>query len=121
MLDNLGQRVLDQIKAAGRRVLPMHDYLAKADPQVLDSYNRFLTSTIYEKNALSDGHKEMVLACACLAAGSSQPVIANHCRKAMAAGLDETALLQALEITAAVLATQAMANGVTALIEAKTS
>ena len=112
------QEILDRIAAAGRRVLPMHEYLAEHDPETLDGYDRFLMASIYEGDALEDRYKEMVLACACVAAGSSQAVIANHCRKAMAAGLSREAMLQALELVAAVSATKSMATGVLALMEA---
>ena len=120
MSNDLGRQVLDVIKAGGRRVLPMHEFLAKEDPKVLDAYNEFLTSTIYENDALPESMKEMLLACVCVAVGSSQAVIANHCRRALTAGIDRKALLQGLEITAAVMATKTMATGVTALMEAET-
>ena len=60
----------------------------------------------------------MLLACICVAAGSTQPVIANHCRKALAAGLEKDHLVQALEITAAVMGTRTLAAGISAVIEA---
>ena len=111
--------ILKRIEDAGRRVLPMHEYLAEVDPAGLDAYDRFLTASIYRHGALPDPYKEMLMACCCVMGGSAQPVIANHCRRAMDAGLDRDALLQALEITAAVCATRAMAGGVLSLMEAE--
>ncbi len=96
----------------------MHEYLAENDPHALDALNHFLNSSIYQNNALEECYKEMILACICVAAGSSQPVIANHCKKAMAAGLSREAMLQGLEIVTAVMTTRTMASGVMALMEA---
>ncbi len=118
MSDVTGNEILERIEAAGRRVLPMHRYLADHDVTGLDGYDRFLMGTIYEKNDLPERYKEIVLACACAAAGSPQPVIAAHCRKAMAAGADRSEVIQALELVAAVFATRTMAAGVNAVIEA---
>lgn len=121
MPNDKGKKILEQIEAAGRKVLPMHEYMAEADPATLEAFNGFLTHSIYRKDGLDEAHKEMVLACACVAAGSSQPVTANHCRKALAAGLSRDSLLQALEIVAAVMATRTLAGGVNALIDADES
>ncbi len=115
-----GNQILDQIRAAGRRVLPMHEYLAEHHAEGLDGYNRFLTSTIYDNQALEPRYRELILACICVAAGSAQAVVANHCRKAMEYGADRTEVIQAIEMTAAVMATRAMGAGMTALIEADT-
>jgi alkylhydroperoxidase/carboxymuconolactone decarboxylase family protein YurZ len=112
-----GGEVLDAIRAAGRKVLPLHTYLAHNDPAALAGFNQFLTSTIYDNDSLPEAYKEIVLACACVAAGSGQPVIAAHCRKALAAGASRGEVLQALEITAAVFATRAMGAGVMAMLE----
>ena len=111
--------ILERIAAAGRKVLPMHEYLARADREGLDAYDRFLSASIYRRGALAEKYKEMLMACCCVMGGSSQPVIANHCRRAMAAGLERDELLQALEITAAVCATRAMASGILSLMEAE--
>jgi alkylhydroperoxidase/carboxymuconolactone decarboxylase family protein YurZ len=112
-----GQEVLDAIEGAGRKVLPMHRYLAENDPATLAGLNDFLTATIYANDSLEEKYKEIVLAAACVAAGSGQPVIAAHCRKAMAAGASRGEVLQALEITAAVFATRAVGAGVMAMLE----
>ena len=114
-----GSEVLEAIRSAGRKVLPMHTYLAEHDPAGLDGFNRFLSATIYENESLDEKYKEIVLACACVAAGSGLPVIAAHCRKAMAAGATRGEVLQALEITAAVFATRAMGAGMMAMLEAE--
>lgn len=121
MTDSKDSNVLERIEAAGRKVLPMHEYLAENDPATLEAFNEFLTRSIYRDDALDEAHKEMLLACICVVAGSSQPVIASHCRKALAAGLERDSLLQALEITAAVMATRTLAGGVSALREAEQS
>lgn len=113
-----GRDVLEAIRSGGRKVLPLHTYLAEHDAAGLAGFNEFLTATIYENDALEEKYREIVLACACVAAGSSQPVIAAHCRKAMAAGASRAEVLQALEITAAVFATRAMGAGVLAMLEA---
>ena len=110
--------ILRTIELAGRRVLPMHEFLAETNPRTLAAYNEFLNAAIYEDDALDEAHKELVLACVCVAAGSSQPVIENHCRRALKAGIDKKALLQALTIAAAVMATKSMGSGITALMEA---
>jgi alkylhydroperoxidase/carboxymuconolactone decarboxylase family protein YurZ len=112
-----GEEVLDAIRGAGRKVLPMHTYLAHNDPATLAGFNDFLTATIYANDSLDEKYKEIVLACACVAAGSGKPVIAAHCRKAMEAGATRGEVLQALEITAAVFATRAMGAGVMAMLE----
>lgn len=119
MNDSIGPSILKRIEAAGRKVLPMHEFLAETDPATLDAFDQFLMNSIYRKDGLGEGHKEMVLACICVAAGSSQPVIANHCRKALAAGLEKDHLVQALEITAAVMATRTLASGISAVIDAE--
>lgn len=121
MPNEKGAKILEQIEAAGRRVLPMHEYLAEADPDTFEAFNGFLTHSIYREGGLDEAHKEMVLACACVSVGSSQAVIANHCRKALAAGLSRDILLQALEITAAVMVTRTLASGVNALMDADES
>ena len=121
MRDSKGASILRQIEAAGRKVLPMHEFLAESDPSTLDAFNQFLTHSIYRENGLPESYKELVLACVCTATGSSQPVIANHCRKALAAGLDKDSLVQALEITAAVSATRTLATGINAVIAAEES
>lgn len=113
-----GQDILDQIAAAGRKVLPMHEYMAAHHPSGLGGFNRFLMTSIYESDELETKYKEMVLACACVAAGSSAPVIASHFRKALAAGATRGELLQAIEMTAAVMATRTVGAGVMALREA---
>ncbi len=118
MNDSIGPSILKRIEAAGRKVLPMHKFLAESDPATLDVFDQFLMHSIYREDGLQEGHKEMVLACICVAAGSSQPVIANHCRKALAAGLKKDHLVQALEITAAVMATRTLAAGINAVIDA---
>lgn len=117
MGDVNGEEILERIRAAGRRVLPMHEYLAEHDPLGLDGFNSFLTSSIYAKDALDPRYKEIVLACACVAAGSSVPVIAAHCRKALQLGATRGEVLQAIEMTAAVLATRAMGAGMSAMLE----
>lgn len=119
MINSLGSSVLKRIEAAGRRVLPMYRFLAESDPETLDAFDLFLSRSIYRKDGLREADKEMVLACACVAAGSSQPVIANHCRRALAAGLEKDHLVQALEIAAAVVATQALAVGINSVIDAE--
>lgn len=119
MTDYEKSNILEQIEAAGRKILPMHEYLAETDPEMLEAFNTFLNRSIYRKDGLDEGQKEMILACACLVGGSTQPVIANHCRRALAAGFDRDHLLQALEISAAVMATRGMAGGINALIEAE--
>ena len=119
MKDSKGATILEEIEAAGRKVLPMHKYLAELDPTTLDAFNQFLTHSIYREDGLQEAHKELVLACVCVAAGSSQPVISNHCRKALAAGLERDHLVQALEITAAVMATRTLAIGINAVIDAE--
>lgn len=121
MKESTGASILKQIQDAGRKVLPMHEFLAKTDPATLDAFNQFLTNSIYRKDGLPESYKELVLACVCTATGSSQPVIANHCRKALAAGLDRGSLVQALEITAAVSATRTLATGINAVIAAEES
>lgn len=118
MGDNTGDAILERIREAGRRVLPMHEYLAEHDPEALAGYNAFLTASIYENDQLEPKYREMVLACVCVAAGSSVPVIASHCRKALEHGATRGELLQALEMTAAVFATRTMATGVAAMLEA---
>jgi len=97
----------------------MHKLLAEADPKTLEAFDGFLMNSIYREGGLQDGHKEMLLACVCVVAGSSPPVIENHCRKALAAGLPRADLIQALEISAAVLATRALASGINAVIGAE--
>lgn len=119
MKDSKGASILRQIEAAGRKVLPMHEFLAESDPPALDTFNQFLTHSIYREDGLQESYKELVLACVCVAAGSSQPVIANHCRKALAAGLERDSLVQALEITTAVIATRTLATGINAVIAAE--
>lgn len=119
MSESIGPSILKRIEAAGRKVLPMHEFLAESDPATLDAFDQFLMNSIYRKDGLHESHKEMVLACICVAAGSSQPVIANHCRKALAAGLEKDHLVQALEITAAVMATRTLASGISAVIDAE--
>ena len=118
-MSDTGDRVLKGIEAAGRRVLPMHEYLAEHDAETFEAYDAFLRKTIYEKSALNDQTREMVLAVACVVAGSSIPVIAAHARKSMAAGASRAEVLQALELAAAVAATKSMATSVLAMIEAE--
>jgi alkylhydroperoxidase/carboxymuconolactone decarboxylase family protein YurZ len=116
-----GEEVLERIRSAGRRVFPMHEYLAAHDPRGLEGYNEFLQATIYDKDDLDERYREIVLACACVAAGSPPAVIAAHCRKALEAGASRGEVIQALELTAAVFATRTMASGITALMEADPS
>lgn len=118
MTQTEGNEILDEIRGAGRRVFPMHEYLAAHDPNGLDGYNSFLMSSIYEQDALEPKYKEIILACACITAGSSAPVIASHCRKALEYGATRAEILQAIEMTSAVFATRSMAAGVSALVEA---
>lgn len=118
MNESKGASILRQIESAGRKVLPMHKCLAESDPETLEAFNQFLTRSIYRQGGLEEPYKELVLACVCVAAGSSVPVIANHCSKAMAAGLARDDLIQALEITAAVMATRTLATGINAVIAA---
>jgi alkylhydroperoxidase/carboxymuconolactone decarboxylase family protein YurZ len=121
MKDSKGSSILKRIEAAGRKVLPMHEFLAESDPTTLDAFDHFLTHSIYREDGLQEAHKEMVLACVCVVAGSSQPVVAHHCRKALAAGLARDDLVQALEIAAAVMATRTLASGINAVIAAEDS
>lgn len=122
MNESKGSSVLKRIEAAkGRKVLPMHEFLAESDPETLDAFDRFLTCSIYRDDGLPESIKEMLLACVCVTAGSTQPVIANHCRKALAAGLERDLLVQALEITAAVMATRTLAIGINSVIDAENS
>ena len=120
-MNETGKRVIEGIEAAGRRVLPMHEYLAEHDADTFEAYDAFLRKTIYEKNALDVKTKEMVLAVACVGAGSPLPVIAAHARKAMAAGASRDEMVQALELVAAVAATRTMASAVLSMIEAEQS
>lgn len=113
-----GPRILEAIRAAGRRVLPMHEYLADHHADGLEGYNSFLTSSIYENEALEPKYREMVLASICVAVGSSTPVVAAHCRKALDHGATREELIQAIEMTAAVMATRGMGAGLSALLEA---
>lgn len=119
MEDSKGASILQDIEAAGRKVLPMHKLLAESDPATLDAFNQFLMNSIYREDGLPEAYKELVLACVCVASGSSAPVIANHCSKSMAAGLEKDHLVQALEITAAVMATRTLATGINAVIAAE--
>lgn len=122
MNDSSGSSILKRIEQTpGRKVLPMHRFLAEVDPDTLDAFDRFLACSIYRNDGLPESLKELVLACVCVAAGSTQPVIANHCRKALAAGLEKSHLVQALEITSAVMATRALAIGINAVIDAEAS
>ena len=118
-MSQTADQIFEGMRAAGRKVLPMHRYLAEHDPGVLEAYDSFLRKTIYEKNALDAKTKEMVLAVACLGAGSPLPVVAAHARKAMDAGADRQEVLQALELAAAVAATRAMAGSTLAMMEAE--
>lgn len=118
-MDDIGRRVIEGIEAAGRRVLPMHEYLAEHDAETFEAYDGFLRKTIYEKDALDVATKEMVLAVACVGAGSPVPVIAAHARKAMAAGATRSQVLQAVQLAAAVAATRSMAAAVLAMIDAE--
>lgn len=118
MTDDTGREILDEIRAAGRKVFPMHEYLAAHDPGGLRGYNSFLMSSIYEQDALEPKYKEIILACACVTAGSSPAVIASHCRKALDFGATRAEILQAIEMTSAVYATRSMAAGVVALVDA---
>ena len=118
MNDDAGSEILDGIRAAGRRVLPMHEYLAAHNPSGLAGYNAFLMSSIYDQDALEPMYKEIVLAVVCVAAGSAVPVIAAHCRKALEFGASREQVLQAIEMTAAVFATRTMGAGVSALVDA---
>ena len=43
-----GTEILEAIRAAGRKVLPMHEYLAEHDPAGLAGFNSFLQSVIYD-------------------------------------------------------------------------
>lgn len=117
MSDNTDQ-IFERMQAAGRKVLPMHRYLAEQDPGVLEAYDAFLRKTIYESDALDTKTKEMVLAVACLCAGSPPAVVAAHARKAMEAGATEEQMLAALELTAAVAATRKMAGSAIAMMAA---
>lgn len=117
MADITGDEILSQIRAAGRKVLPMHEYLAEHDPGALSGFNAFLTESIYAKEELAPKYKEIVLACACVAAGSAVRVIAAHCRKAMEHGATRGEILQAIEMTAAVFATRTMGAGMAAMME----
>ena len=114
-----GKEILDRISAGGRKILPMHEYLAEKDAAALDVYDGFLRASIYENDALAEKYREMLMACLCVTAGSAQPVIANHCRRAMAAGLSRDEMLQALQITSVVSATRTMAAGVLSLMDAE--
>ena len=51
--------------------------------------------------------------------GVGRAGVGNHCRRALAAGLPKDHLLQAMEITAAVLATRTLASGVNAVMAAE--
>ena len=119
MSDSTATTIFERIEAAGRKVLPMHEFLVKNDPKTFDAFDQFLMSSIYRSDGLSAGHKEMVLACICVAAGSAAPVIENHCRRALAAGLPKDHLVQAMEITAAVVATRTLASGINAVMAAE--
>lgn len=112
-----GEEILAEIEAAGRKVLPTYEYLARHDANGLAGYNAFLTSSIYDKDALEPKFKEIILACACIAAGSPGPVIGAHLRKAMEQGATRSEVLQAIEITSAVFATRSMSSGLMALLE----
>lgn len=118
-MDEIGRKVIAGIEAAGRRVLPMHEYLAEHDAETFEAYDAFLRKTIYEKDALDDATKEMILAVACVGAGSPVPVIAAHARKSMAAGATRAQVLQAVQLAAAVAATRSMAAAVLAMIDAE--
>ncbi|MCQ3803012.1 MAG: carboxymuconolactone decarboxylase family protein [bacterium] len=118
-MSQTAEQLFDRMRSAGRKVLPMHQYLAEHDLEVLEAYDAFLRKTIYEKDALDAKTKEMVLAVACLGAGSPLPVVAAHARKAMAAGADRQEVLQALELAAAVAATRTMAGSTLAMMEAE--
>lgn len=118
-MNETGERVLQGIRDAGRKVLPMHEYLAEHSPDSFEAYDAFLRKTIYEADALDTKTKEMVLAVACVGAGSSVPVIAAHVRKSMAAGAGRDELLQALEIAVAVSATRTMATSILSMIDAE--
>ncbi len=118
MTQNEGNDILDRIRAAGRKVFPMHEYFAAHDPAGLDGYNSFLMSSIYEQDALDPKYKEIIMACACVTAGSSSAVIASHCRKALDFGATRAEILQAIQMTSAVYATRSMAAGLVALVEA---
>ena len=119
MSDSTETTIFKRIEAAGRKVLPMHEFLVKNDPKTFDAFDQFLMNSIYRSDGLSTGHKEMLLACVCVAAGSAPPVIENHCRRALAAGLPKGHLVQALEITAAVQATRTLASGINAVMAAE--
>jgi 4-carboxymuconolactone decarboxylase len=118
-MNETGRKVIAGIQAAGRKVLPMHEYLAEHDAETFEAYDAFLRKTIYEKDALDVKTKEMVLAVACVGAGSPVPVIAAHARKSMAAGATRDEVLQAVQLAAAVAATRTMASAVLSMIEAE--
>ena len=77
MSDSTDTNILKRIEAAGRKVLPMHEFLVKNDPKTFDAFDRFLMNSIYRSDGMSAGHKEMLLACVCVAAGSAAAVIAR--------------------------------------------
>jgi alkylhydroperoxidase/carboxymuconolactone decarboxylase family protein YurZ len=113
-----GDEILERIEAAGRPRLPLYEFLAKHDLQGFAGFNGFLESAIYHNKALDEGTKEMLLACLCTAFNANPKAIANHCRKARKNGIRLDALLQALEMTAAVAAMQMISKGVTPLLDA---
>lgn len=118
-MSKTAEQIFEGMRSAGRKVLPMHEYLAEHDPDALEAYDAFLRKTIYESDALNAQTREMVLAVACLGAGSPLPVVAAHARKAMAAGATRREMLAALELTAAVAATRKMAASALAMMEAE--
>lgn len=115
-MDEKGQLLLESIREHRGYVLPMHEFWAAHDPEILDSYARIFRRAKGEDSPLEPKVRELIVMVLDLVIGVTPEVVRAHARRAIDQhGATESEVVAALELATLVYAARPLSFGPTAL------
>ncbi len=95
------EKLLEEIRSNRGYTIPLHEVLAKEDPEVLSAYDNMLQNTYLKDRRLDGKTKELIYVGVLVSLGSEEGHIRAHMEKAVRHGATKHDVLEAIELTIA--------------------
>lgn len=90
--------LLDSVSASRGYSLPLHEVLAKHDPEVLAGYEQMMRALYLSDRRLEGKLKELIYVAVLVALGAAEEHIRAHMEKAVREGATKEEVLEAVEL-----------------------
>jgi alkylhydroperoxidase/carboxymuconolactone decarboxylase family protein YurZ len=115
-MDERGRELLQSIREHRGYVLPMHEFWASHDPEILEGYDRIFRHAMSKDSPLEPKVRELIVMVLDMALGVDPEVVRGHARKAIEQyGASEAEVVAALELATVVYAGRPLSFGPTVL------